>query len=86
MAETFTWSGSKIPFSYFLHSLFLFDDGWGKKMGMEQCFAFSFPRREEEKWQGSIEIREEEHGSIAKAFCAKDGAKQSKQIRFTELS
>jgi hypothetical protein len=55
-------------------------------MGMEQCFAFSFPRREEEKWQGSIEIREEEHGSIAKAFCAKDGAKQSKQIRFTELS
>ncbi len=58
----------------------------GEEDGDGLCFAFSFPRREEEKWQGSIEIREEEHGSIAKAFRAKDGAKQSKQIRFTELS
>lgn len=45
------------------------------------CFFVSATGRRKMARVDEIEIREEEQGSIAKAFCAKDGAKQSKQIR-----
>lgn len=60
MAETFTWSGSKIPFFfYFLHSLFLFDDGRGKKMGMDNVllFRFRYGKKKNGKGRSRLEKR-----------------------------
>lgn len=85
MAETFTWSGSKIPFFliFYIHFSYLMT---GKmENGDGTMFAFSFPRREEENWQGSIEIREEETWLDSQSILRKRW-RRSKQIRFTELS
>lgn len=60
MAETFTWSGSKIPFSLSSTITFLIFDDMGK-MGMEYvCFFVSATGRRKMARVDEMEIREEE--------------------------
>jgi len=87
MAETFTWSGSKIPFFLFSTFTFLILMTWGRWGWMDYvCFFVSATGRRKMTRVDEIEIREEEQWLDSQSILRKRRRKAKQANTFTELS